>query len=76
MGHPSRWVCILIQCHAKELHVLMPTQAGCCCKVAADVLCHAAGGLVADGVFMRTVVSYGSSGRLASIAHEQFDRVA
>ncbi len=37
---------------------------------------HAAGGLVSDDVFMRTVVSYGGSGRLASIQHEKFVRAA
>lgn len=52
----------------------MPAQAGSLGKVAANGLRHAAGGMVADGVFMRTVVTYGGTGRLASIQHEQFDR--
>jgi hypothetical protein len=37
---------------------------------------YAAGGLVSDDVFMRTIVSYGGSGRLASLQHEKFVRAA
>lgn len=40
---------------------------------AVSVTC-AAGGLVSDTVFRRTVVSYGGNGRLASIRHDDFSR--